>query len=189
MSEDNLNSQLASRIKQNAGLATGTGVLVLVAGILALSTPAVAGLSVATLVGFMLIIGGVGQLYFAYEAGSGLWAYIAAALTALAGGYLAFNPAVAATTLSIILLVYLLTSGVAEVLLALKMKPIDGWVWTLITGLLSIALGVMIWSQFPLSGLVAIGVLLGIKLCFSGLMLIMLGTGARRAAKGATNVG
>ena len=95
----------------------------------------------------------------------------------------------AATTLSIILLAYLLASGVAEILLALKMRPIDGWVWTLITGLLSIALGVMIWSQFPLSGLVAIGVFLGIKLCFSGLMLIMLGTGARRAAKGVTNAG
>ena len=189
MSEDNLDSQLASRIKQNAGLATGMGILILVAGILALSTPSIAGLSVAILVGFMLIMGGVGQLYFAYETGSGIWAYIGAALTALAGAYLASNPAVAAATLSIILLVYLLASGVAEVLLALKMKPIDGWVWTLITGLLSIALGIMIWSQFPLSGPVAIGVLLGIKLCLSGLMLIMLGAGARRAAKGATGVG
>jgi uncharacterized membrane protein HdeD (DUF308 family) len=189
MSEDSLDSQLALRIKQNAGLATGMGVLVLVAGILALSTPAVAGLSVAMLVGFMLIMGGVGQLYFAYESGSGIWAYIAAALTVLAGGFLAFNPAVAATTLSIFLLVYFLASGVVEVLLALKMKPIDGWVWTLITGLLSIVLGVMIWSQFPFSGLVAIGVLLGLKLCFSGLMLIMLGTGARRAVKGAAYVG
>jgi uncharacterized membrane protein HdeD (DUF308 family) len=189
MSDDNVDSQLASRIKQNAGLATGMGVLVLVAGILALSTPLVAGLSVAMIVGFMLILAGVGQLFFAYESGSGIWAHISAALTVLAGGYLAFNPAVAAVTLSIFLLVYLLVSGVAEVLLALKMKPIDGWTWTLITGLLSIALGVMIWSQFPLSGLVAIGVFLGIKLCFSGLMLIMLGTGARRAAKGATNAG
>jgi uncharacterized membrane protein HdeD (DUF308 family) len=188
MSDNNVDSQLASRIKQNAGLATGMGVLVLVAGILALSTPLVAGLSVAMIVGFMLILAGVGQLYFAYESGSGIWAYIAAALTVVAGGYLAFNPAVAAVTLSIFLLVYLLISGVAEVLLALRMKPIDGWKWTLVTGLLSIALGIMIWSQFPLSGLVAIGVLLGIKLCLSGLMLIMLGTGARRAIKAAANL-
>ena len=184
MSIKNLDSQLASRIKQNARLATGMGILVLVAGILALSTPAVAGLSVAKLVGFMLIIGGVGQLYFSYESGSGLWAYITAALAVLAGGFLAFNAAVAANTLSIFLLVYLFASGVAEIMLALKIKPIDGWVWTLITGILSIALGIMIWSQFPLSGLVAIGVILGIKLCFNGLMLIMLGTGASRAAKG-----
>ena len=189
MSTDNLDTQLQSRIKQNAGLATGMGVLVLVAGILALSAPAVAGLSVAMLVGFMLIMGGVGQLYFSYETGSGIWAYIAAALTVLAGGYLAFNPTVAAATLSIFLLVYLLASGIAEVLLALKVKPIDGWVWTLITGILSIALGIMIWSQFPLPGLVAIGVFLGIKLCFSGLMLIMLGAGARRAVKRAASGG
>ena len=186
MSEENLDSQFASRIKKHAGLATGIGVLILVAGILALSTPAVAGLSVAMIVGFMLIMGGAGQLYFAYEAGSGPWGYIGAALTVVAGAYLAFSPAVAAVTLSLVLLGYFLASGVAEVLLALKMKPIDGWMWTLITGVLSIALGGMIWSQFPLSGLVAIGIFLGIKLCFSGLMLIMLGAGARRAAKRVT---
>ena len=58
----------------------------------------------------------------------------------------------------------------------------------MITGFLSIALGIMIWSQFPLSGLVAIGVLLGIKLFLSGLMLIMLGAGARRAVKVAANL-
>ena len=51
MSEGNLDSQLASRVKQNAGLATGIGILVLVAGILALSTPAVAGLSVGIQIG------------------------------------------------------------------------------------------------------------------------------------------
>ena len=184
MSIENLDSQLAARIKQNARLATGMGILVLVAGIVALSMPAVAGLSVAKLVGFMLIIGGVGQLFFSYKAGSGLWAYVTAALAVLAGGYLAFNPTVAANTLSIFLLVYLLASGVAEIMLALKIRPIDGWVWTLMTGILSIALGFMIWNQFPLSGLVAIGIILGIKLSSNGLMLIMLGTGARRAIKG-----
>jgi uncharacterized membrane protein HdeD (DUF308 family) len=174
---------LAENFKQNAGLSIGLGVLVLVAGILALSTPAVAGLSVAALVGFLLIMGGAAQVVFAYQSNEGIWRYLAGILTVVAGGYLAFNAAVAATTLSIFLLIFLLATGIVEILLALRIRPIDGWLWTLVTGVLSVVLGIMIWQQFPLSGLVAVGVFLGIKLCFTGMTLIMLGTAARRIAK------
>jgi uncharacterized membrane protein HdeD (DUF308 family) len=174
---------LAENFKQNAGLSIGLGVLVLVAGILALSTPAVAGLSVAALVGFLLIMGGAAQVVFAYQANEGIWGYLAGILTVVAGGYLAFNATVAATTLSIFLLIFLLATGIVEILLALRIRPIDGWLWTLVTGVLSVVLGIMIWQQFPLSGLVAVGVFLGIKLCFTGMTLIMLGTAARRIAK------
>jgi uncharacterized membrane protein HdeD (DUF308 family) len=41
----------------------------------------------------------------------------------------------------------------------------------------------MFWSQYPLSGAWAIGILLGIKLLFSGLSLLMLGMAARSAVK------
>jgi len=41
----------------------------------------------------------------------------------------------------------------------------------------------MIWNQFPLSGEWAIGVLVGIKLVFSGWSLLMFGMVARSAAK------
>ncbi len=56
------------------------------------------------------------------------------------------------------------------------------WGWLLFNGLLSTLLGGLIWSQFPLSGPLAIGILLGIKLLASGMLLIMLGFAARSAA-------
>jgi uncharacterized membrane protein HdeD (DUF308 family) len=55
----------------------------------------------------------------------------------------------------------------------------------LINGLVSLLLGLMIWGQFPFSGVWAVGVLVGIKLIFGGWMLIMLGTAVRSAAQGA----
>ena len=45
-------------------------------------------------------------------------------------------------------------------------------------------LGVMIWSQFPLSGAWAMGILLGIKLFSIGLIMITGGSMIRKVAKG-----
>jgi uncharacterized membrane protein HdeD (DUF308 family) len=49
----------------------------------------------------------------------------------------------------------------------------------LFAGIVSVALGALIWRQVPLSGLVAIGVLLGIKLLFVGLLMTTVGSTVR----------
>ena len=41
----------------------------------------------------------------------------------------------------------------------------------------------MIWRQFPLSGLWAVGILLGIKLFFIGLIMVTAGLAVRSLAK------
>jgi len=46
-------------------------------------------------------------------------------------------------------------------------------------GIISILLGSMIWRQFPLSGAWAIGIMLGIKLFFVGLIMLTTGTAIR----------
>ena len=62
------------------------------------------------------------------------------------------------------------TTGPRTIAAGLQRRPGSGWGWMLTGGVVSIGLGVMIWSQFPLSGAWAIGILVGIKLLFIGLM-------------------
>jgi uncharacterized membrane protein HdeD (DUF308 family) len=50
-------------------------------------------------------------------------------------------------------------------------------------GVSAIILGMMIWRQFPLSGLWAVGILLGIKLFFIGLIMVTAGSAIRSIAK------
>jgi len=176
-----ISAQIMERIKENAGLAIGTGVIILIMGIMALATPMIAGISVALMVGIVMVIAGIAQLVFAFKAGQGFWPYVLGVLTIIAGGYMAGNPAVAAATLTIFLAAYLLVSGISEIILSFQMKPVKGWGWTLFSGILSVLLGFMIWGQFPLSGVMAIGILLGFKLLFSGITLITLGLEARKA--------
>lgn len=178
-----LESQFMNQIKKNTGMTIAIGVLVMVMGIFAIASPFIAGVSIAMVVGILLIIGGIGQTIFAFKAGTGLFTIIIGVLTVIAGGYMVSNPAAALATLTIFLTIYLIVSGIFEALVAFQAKPAAGWGWALFSGLLSILLGVMIWSQFPLSGAWAIGILLGIRLFTGGLSLMMFGMAARSAVK------
>lgn len=185
MSQDiqNIESQFLEDIKNNSGFTIAAGIIVLLMGMLAMAAPLVAGLSVAMMVGVILIIGGAGQLAFAFKTSKSVFAIIIGVLTVIVGIYMIMNPAEALVSLTIFLAIYLIVSGIFEALMAFQVKPVKGWGWALLSGILSLILGAMIWSQFPLSGAWAIGILIGIKLFFSGMSLIMFGLMARAATK------
>ena len=63
----NIEMQFMEDVKKNSGLTIAVGVILLLLGLLAMGSPLVAGLSVAMMVGFMLIFGGIGQLAFAVK--------------------------------------------------------------------------------------------------------------------------
>ncbi len=51
----NFQAQFIEAVKQNSGMAIGAGVVVLLMGLLAMGAPFIVGLSVAMMVGIMLI--------------------------------------------------------------------------------------------------------------------------------------
>jgi hypothetical protein len=75
---------------------------------------------------------------------------------------------------------YFIVDGVAEIAVGLGTKR----GLFIFAGAVSILLGVLLWAQFPLSGAWALGILLGIKLLFIGLIMIMGGSAARSMAAG-----
>jgi uncharacterized membrane protein HdeD (DUF308 family) len=54
-------------------------------------------------------------------------------------------------------------------------------------GIVSVLLGIMLWRQFPLSGAWALGLFLGIKMLFSGMMMVTVGSAVRRMGKAAAS--
>jgi uncharacterized membrane protein HdeD (DUF308 family) len=51
-------------------------------------------------------------------------------------------------------------------------------------GVITLILGMMIWRQFPVSGIWAVGTLFGVKLMLSGWSLFAIGSAVRRGVKG-----
>lgn len=174
------------RVKQNSGMVITLGVVLLIFGILAIASPFVAGLSIAITIGILLIMGGIGQLVFAFNAssfGKGIWVFILGALTVFIGIAMVGQPDAALATLTLFLAAYFIVEGIFEIIWAFQIKPVKNWGWNLFSGIISLLLGIMIWRQYPLSGAWAIGTLVGIKLIFSGWTMIAFGGAARSTAK------
>ena len=178
--------ELLSTIKRHAGIGIGVGILMVIAGFLAIMSPLVAGLSVAIAVGVLLIASGVSRLFLAFKMGSfgqGLLVFVLGFLSIVVGGYMVARPGMALATLTLVLAAYLFVDGVFEIIWAFRLRPIKGWGWTLVSGIAAIALGIMIWRQFPVSGTWAVGTLVGIHMIFGGSSLASVSRAARSAAK------
>ena len=176
---------LVDGIKKNAGLTVVSGVILLIAGTLAILSPFVAGVSITILVGAMLAVSGIGQCFLAFKTGAfgrGLMVFIVGVLMTIAGFYMINQPVAGLATLTIILMSYLLATGVLEIVVAFQLKPTAGWGLQLFNGIVTLLLGIMLWRQFPLSGAWAIGVLFGIKMVFSGWAFVFIGRNVKKMA-------
>ena len=177
---------LLNGIKKNAGLTVACGFVLIVAGFLAIMSPLVAGLSLTIMVGAMLAVSGIGQCFLAFKAGAlsqGLMVLVVGVLMTFAGFYMMSQPVAGLASITLILVAYLVATGLFEIITAFQIRPAQGWGWELLNGMVTLLLGIMLWRQFPLSGAWAVGVLFGIKMVFSGWAFVFIGRTVKQAAQ------
>ena len=88
----------------------------------------------------------------------------------------------AAAVLTLLLGASLLASGIMRAVLAFSVKEEAGWVWVLISAIITVLLGLIILSHWPVSSLYVLGIFLGIDLVFAGASWIGIGMGLRKHA-------
>jgi len=169
--------------RKGSGLAAALGVFLIILGVLAVLEPLYAGASFTLLLALLLIGAGIVKLVWAFGAksgGAGILTFVFGILTMLVGLYMLARPGIAMATLTLVLAVYFFLSGIAEIMYAFKLESGRGT--ALFIGIVSVLLAIMVWRQWPLSGLWLIGVLVGVKLMFMGWMLVAIGGTARAVA-------
>ena len=188
---EQVDQDMLSTLRKHAGLGMALGIGIAIAGVLAVISPFVAGLSVTIAVGVLLIVSGISRLFLAFKMGSfgrGLLMFLLGALTLVVGGYLIARPGMGLATLTLVLAAYLFVDGAFEIVYAFRLRPIKGWGWTLFSGIAALVLGIMIWRQFPVSGMWAVGTIAGIHMIFAGSATASLSRAARSSAKEAQAV-
>jgi len=159
------------------------GVLTIIFGMLAMAMPWVAGQTIVWLIGVLVLAGGLTRMFWAFKAGSlgkGILVFLIGVLTLLAGFSVIAHPVFAAGVLTIVLAIYFFVDGFTEIMAAFALPAgVDGKGWLIFEGAVTILLGALIYSGFPIAGIVAIGVFLGIKLLFVGLTMLMVGKAAK----------
>jgi uncharacterized membrane protein HdeD (DUF308 family) len=176
----------AQQAKKNAGWLVALGVLTVIAGLLSIAAPHLSGLSVTVMVGIALLVAGIARTVGAFHAGSfgqGALAFIGGLLTLAAGMILVVRPGIGLASLTLVLGFYLLVDGIAGAVLAFRVRPVKGWGWILLSAVMAVLLGGLLLWEWPLSGLWAIGTLVGINLLFAGSSIIAIGSAARRVVR------
>ncbi len=154
-----------------------TGVVLAVLGLVAMVSPSVAGNAVVYIIGGLLLVTGLIQLFTGWReesTTSKLTNVIQGAIVGVAGGAVLAHPFYGLAALSLVLAIFFLVAGIWKIATSFTYRPAAGWLALLASGALDFVLGWMIWRQWPMSGLWAIGILVGVDLLSTGLALIAL---------------
>jgi uncharacterized membrane protein HdeD (DUF308 family) len=160
------------------------GIVFIVAGLAAIAFPFVSSIAAKVVLGWLFLIGGVMMIVHAFQApgwGGFLWEVLIGLLYVVVGGYLAFFPIAGLLTLTVVIAALFIAEGVFESIMAFRVRPHDGWIWLLLSGIAALAVGVIIAMGLPESAVWALGLLVGINLLFSGWSYVFLALAGRRA--------
>jgi len=170
-------------VKKITGWYLAAGVLFIVLGLFGIIEPSAAGLGVAMLVGWLLVLGAAGHSLASLK-GRCQKPMIFQALVALVylivGLYFLLHPFMAMETLTLLLTGVILAEGVLEVISYLRIKGERASRWLLLNGIITLLLGGLIWFHWPSSTVWAIGTLVGVNLLVTGLTRLMFGLAMRK---------
>src|SRR5262245_55188137 len=165
------------QVVQHRGWFIFLAILLIIAGAAAILFPVLSTFAVELWTAIAFAIAGVAQTVHAFSVrswGGFFWSLLVGLLYLAAGVALWRNPIAGMVTLTVFLAAVVVVDGVFRSILAFQIRPRAGWYWLLLGGIVSIALGIMIWRQLPSSALAVLGLLLGINVVFSGVTFLML---------------
>jgi uncharacterized membrane protein HdeD (DUF308 family) len=160
------------------------GILLLVAGFLAIAVPFFAGVAASIFFGWLILFAGVAHLVYAWSqrgAGPILWQILIGLVYVIAALYMLVLPVAGVVALTLVLAFYIAVEGVFELVLFSLLRQLRGSVWFLIDGLVSLLLAGFIFFHWPSSSLWAVGTLVGVSLLFSGIARLTWSMGLRQA--------
>ncbi|HXX49792.1 MAG TPA: HdeD family acid-resistance protein [Xanthobacteraceae bacterium] len=172
-------------LRAKSGWIIALGVVYVLAGLIALSSVVFATVVTVFVVGVMMLIAGVAEVINAFQIktwGKFLLWLLLGALYIVAGFVTFENPLLAAALLTLVLGFALIASGIMRIVLAFNMKQESPWVWVVLSGVITLLLGLIIVAHWPVSGLYILGLFLGIDLVIAGVSWIGIGSGLRRHA-------
>jgi uncharacterized membrane protein HdeD (DUF308 family) len=180
-----LRGAVFGELKKKWGWLLALGILLIVLGTVGLWMSFAMTLATVMLFGALLTAGGVFQLLNAFQLKgwkSTLWHVLIALLYIAAGIVIFTDPVFASLSLTIALAWILIAVGLLRILMAFQLRPASGWVWPLVSGLISILLGAMILAQWPTSGFWVIGLFVAIEMIVNGWSSVFIALAARKAA-------
>ncbi len=178
-------------LKRSWGWYLALGIVMIVLGTIAIGSTFVMTIASVFFFGWLLIIGGVMEVIHAFwhKRWAGFFLdLLTGVLYVVVGWMMVTNPKESALLLTLIIAMFLLFEGVFRIVAAVAARY-PHWGWVMFNGVISLILGIMIWRQWPYSGLWVIGLFVGIEMLLNGWSLVMLSLTGRKLPEETSTIG
>jgi uncharacterized membrane protein HdeD (DUF308 family) len=152
-----------------------TGVLAIVAGLVAIVVPEVASVGTAVFIGWILLLASIALLVGVFSAeglGAKLLSALVAVITFAAGLYLLVSPLDGTFTLTVMLVLWFVGVGFVRIAGGLAAVGTPGAGYAIAGGVASLVLGILIARRLPSAADWAIGLLVGIDFLIYGVLAL-----------------
>lgn len=161
---------------------TWLGIAFIALGFLAVIFPLATTIAAKSFIGWLFIITGGFQIWQSFSIrgwGGFLWNLLIGVMYFLVGSWLAFDPFAGIIGLTVLLAITFMAQGAMEAAMANNLRPNQGWVWMMISGLIGVLAGFLIISGLPSTAVWAVGLMVGINMISSGFAFVSLGSAAK----------
>ncbi len=151
------------------------GALLIVVGMVAISSSFIATLATVVILGILLMIGGAVEIVDAFlgRGWRGFWMHLLGGIMYLVLGFLLIQrPLAAAAFFTLMIAAAFFVGGLFRIIVALS-ERFYGWVWVLLNGIVTLVLGILIWREWPEAAFWVIGLFVGIDMLLDGWSLVI----------------
>ncbi|GAB6074272.1 HdeD family acid-resistance protein [Nautilia lithotrophica] len=171
-----LNNIDKEKLKEFSTMSIITGVLMALAGILAIANPLAGSVAFVVFLGALFISGAIIQGYITFKAHQkSLGAWFKVFLLFVTGVLLLIWPGSGIAAVAILFAAYFFMDAFASFGMALDLRPLKGWGLAAFNGMLSLLLGIIMLIGWPFNAAFTVGIIVGVSFLMDGLVLIYLG--------------
>lgn len=165
-------------IRSSWGWFLALGIVLMIFGAICVVGNITATFATVLVFGWLLLLSGIVALVHAFRVRtwSGFFLYLLSAVLRGFTGYLLLRyPVAGAVSLTLILASFFIVGGLFRAIGSAVLK-FPRWGWATFSGIVSVALGIMLLAQMPVSSIWFIGFAIGIDMIFDGASLVGLAT-------------
>jgi uncharacterized membrane protein HdeD (DUF308 family) len=142
----------------------------------------VATVAAVLVLGWLMVLSGVIEVVQAVRvrrwSGGVFLHLIGGVLGILVGLLVVTHPVAGALVWTLLFASFFMVIGILRAIAAIRLKFLN-WGWALFDGIVSVALGILLWAEWPWSGLWFLGLTVGISLLLRGWAYVMFALAVR----------
>ena len=163
-------------MRRRWGWMLGLGLLMVVLGTIALVIAPAATFGTVLVLGWLLVVSGIVEAIQAFRLrkwGGMLLHLLAGVVGILIGLLIVTHPVLGALGWTLLIASFLTVIGLFRLFAAISLK-FPHWGWAVFDGIVTLALGIFVWLEWPWSGLWFLGMAVGVSLILRGWSYVML---------------